>query len=274
MPSVCMFKIHVLGEILGKMSKGQAVMLSSIGVLLGIILFLTTGKQGWPPSALVGNDDHSSAVVESMITARGTVRPVSANLKDIATGITFPRQKRFASKVELFCLGVGVRVKKIAVVNVKVYSVGLYVEAKAARGALKTFKGISPETLSGDASLYKALGNPGFTKYLHLIFARGVEAQKVVDALTSVKGVSEEALSSFSSLILEAISGKIGEGESISLGWEGKDKMLVLVQDKLVGVVKDPALPKAVFELYLGAYPVSESAKAAFAEGVSELLGT
>lgn len=72
---------------------------------------------------------------------------------------------------------------------------GLYVEAKGARGALKKYAGSDPAALSKDKSLFKVLGQPGgFAKYLHLVFARSVGAQKVVDALTSVKGVGQDVL--------------------------------------------------------------------------------
>lgn len=124
-----------------------------------------------------------------------TPTALSKNIVDEATGLSLPRHKKF-SKTELTCLGVGVRAKKIAIAKVNVYSVGLYVEPKGARRALKKFAGSDPEKLHKDASLYKILGQAGgFTKYLHLVFARTVGAKKVVDALTSVKGVSEAALS-------------------------------------------------------------------------------
>lgn len=72
---------------------------------------------------------------------------------------------------------------------------GLYVDPKGARGALKKYAGLDPASLSKDKSLFKALGQAGgFAKYLHLVFARSVGAQKVVDALTSVKGVSKDVL--------------------------------------------------------------------------------
>lgn len=115
-------------------------------------------------------------------------------VKDEATGLSLPRTKRF-SKSELVCLGVGTRAKSIAIAKVNVYTVGLYVDAKPARGALKKFAGAEPSTLKKDASLFKILGQAGgFTKYLHLVFARVVNAQKVVDALTSVKDVKEDVL--------------------------------------------------------------------------------
>ncbi|CAM9565800.1 unnamed protein product [Choristocarpus tenellus] len=240
----------------------QAFLLSSFGLFLGLLIVFLTGNEGWPGSTPVTGDDSSLVSTSAM----------SSELVDAATRITLPRTRRFSSTKDLFCLGVGVRAKSIAVVKVNVYTVGLYVDAKPAKGTLKNFKGKKPAKLSGDASLYKVLGQPGFTKYLHLIFARAVEAQKVVDALTAVKGVSSDVLSSFSSMLLGAIGDKIGKGESISLGWEGKDKMVVLVRDKAVGSIKDPSLPIAIFDLYLGSSAVSEVAKQAFAEGVSNLL--
>lgn len=123
-----------------------------------------------------------------------TATPLSKEVKDAATGLSLPRTKCF-TKSGLTCLGVGVRAKSIVIAKVNVYTVGLYVEPKGARGALKKYAGADPEKLRDDASLFKVLGQAGgFNRYLHLVFARGVGAQKVVDALTSVKDVREDVL--------------------------------------------------------------------------------
>lgn len=74
--------------------------------------------------------------------------------------------------------------------------------------------------------------------------------------------------------MLDAVGDIVRKGETISLGWEGKDKMVVLVRDQPAGTVVDAALPKAVFDLYLGASPVSPAAKAAFAEGLPSFLAS
>lgn len=75
-------------------------------------------------------------------------------------------------------------------------------------------------------------------------------------------------------MMLEAVGKNVGKGESVSLGWEGKDKLVVMVRDKVAGTVVDAALPKAIFDLYLGSSPVSPPAKAAFAEGVPAFLAS
>ncbi len=75
------------------------------------------------------------------------------------------------------------------------HATGLYVEGKGARSALKKFADLDPHSASKDKDLFKVLGQAGgFSKYLHLIFARGVGAQRVVDAFTSVKDVDQEVL--------------------------------------------------------------------------------
>lgn len=74
--------------------------------------------------------------------------------------------------------------------------------------------------------------------------------------------------------MLGAVGASIGKGESVTLGWEGKDRMVILVRDKPAGTVVDAALPKAVFDLYLGSSPISPAAKTAFAEGVPAFLSS
>lgn len=136
--------------------------------------------------------------------------PLPKELKDDATGIALPRTKRFSSKSDFTCLGVGVRAKSIAVAKVNVYTVGLYVDSKSARGALKKYSGLDPSQLRKDASLFKTLGQPGgFARYLHLVFARGLGAQKVVDALTAVKGVNDDVLSRCVYALFEVCSARL-----------------------------------------------------------------
>lgn len=123
---------------------------------------------------------------------------LSKQLIDKPTGIKMPRHKKFW-KTGMTCLGVGVRAKSIAVAKVNVYAVGLYVETRPAKHALKKFGDDDPVKLRTDDSVFDALGvhnsfGAGFKKYLHLIFARTVSAAKVVDSLTALKGVNKETL--------------------------------------------------------------------------------
>jgi hypothetical protein len=93
---------------------------------------------------------------------------------------------------------------------------------------------------------------PGlFTRYLQLQFARTVGTDKIVEALTAVQGVDSAAVDQFSSLLTSALPKGIAAGHTLSLGWEGKDTLAVLVNGKQAGEVKDAALPGAVYEVRL-----------------------
>lgn len=78
----------------------------------------------------------------------------------------------------------------------------------------------------------------------------------------------------FSSLTMEGVGKSIDREESVTLGWEGKDRLVVLVRDKEIGSVIDETLPASVFSLFLGSDPVSPVAKTAFAEGVPAFLAS
>lgn len=72
---------------------------------------------------------------------------------------------------------------------------GLYVEPKRAREVLKDYAGADPADLPNDPELFNLLQTGGLDKFLHLVFARSVSAQKVVDAVVdAVTGVSPDVL--------------------------------------------------------------------------------
>ena len=71
---------------------------------------------------------------------RATTTTTRAAVTEPATKITFEDALPSAVKdgASLTCVGAGVREKKIAIINVKVYAVALYVDADACKAALTT----------------------------------------------------------------------------------------------------------------------------------------
>lgn len=177
--------------------------LAAIGfALFAVLVYLVKQQQDGVCNALFpsncGSGRRVAVAGDGKHNKRREKIVLSKELKDKATGIIIPRHKKFG-KSELTCLGVGVRAKSIAVANINVYSVGLYVDDKPARHALKKFGDDDPLKLKNDESVFNALGahnsfGGGFKKYLHLVFARPVAATKVVDALTTVKDVDKKVL--------------------------------------------------------------------------------
>jgi hypothetical protein len=64
-----------------------------------------------------------------------------------------------------------------------------------------------------------------------------------------VQGVDAAVVEEFSDLLSSAVPAGIAAGSTLSLGWEGKDTLVVLVNGKRAGEVKDAALPGAVYEV-------------------------
>ena len=195
-------------------------------------------------------------------------------ITDKATGISFPTSKSFGfSRKSYSLLGAGVRAKSLYVAEVNVYSVGLYVDGGVAKNVLKKFKGKSSEDIAKDKTFYDTLlTSKGLDQILYLTFARGVAAEKVVDALTSVENVDASTVSNFSSMLLKSIGKNIGKGDTITLGIISDGSVKVEVRDKSSGIVKSPALGKSLLKLYLGPKPVSQAAKTGFASLVPTLF--
>jgi len=142
---------------------------------------------------------------------------------DKVTGISFPIHRSFpyAGKGKDFSLlGAGPRRKNLFVVEVNVYSVGLYVES-GHMSKLKQFKGKDAEGLSKEKGYYATLMKEknGMNRALELVFARGVPAGKVVEALSALEGVKEDVLTDFKGTLLKAIGTSVGKGETITLAW-------------------------------------------------------
>ena len=80
----------------------------------------------------------------------------------------------------------GVRVKRIAGVGVKVYACGLYVDPSAARAAVgDAYVGRKVSDVAKDQSLFATLLNDAkVEKTARLVFARDLDSAKVSDALS------------------------------------------------------------------------------------------
>lgn len=207
-----------------------------------------------------------AAAAAAVEVAPGTLAPGATSLTDGATGIAFDGVKAFGG-AKLAAVGAGVRAKNLGVAMVNVYSVCLYVDKPKAAKALATYKGNS------GPGVFDVLMAKNFNKVMYLKFARGVGSQKIIDALTAVEGVPAATLDEFSALLLGAMGGQIGAGETIALGFDASGSMSVYVREALAGTVADATLAPAVFKLYLGASPVSQPAKDAFGAGVQTLFG-
>lgn len=209
----------------------------------------------------------------------------SQTIKEKATGVTFPQVTKFWQGEAYRCMGAGVRTKKVAFVNVKVYAVALFVEAEPAAHELgiRHRGGFFQDNSDDDYNL--ALTDGAFNKLIQVQLVRKIEGEQFFGAI-------EEALTPRLS-----VTGEIGtlnkfkqffEGKSLE---KGSDILLLWKKEGVLEVVAkphpssgdysqvqadlkidSPGLCRALFEVYTGSNTVVPEAKKAWAEGARQLL--
>ena len=200
-------------------------------------------------------------------------------VKEPETGILFPSFLRAprgeqTSRQEL--LGLGAREKTVFKVNV--YAMGLYVDFAAAEPVLR--KALGQRTLKEakkDKAFHDAFLNDDFGKTLRWVMARDVGGDDIAEAFresleprvqaakldATQRQAAEQALRSFRSLFTTELT----EGTELIFSWEPGGRLHTIVGGVRKEVITSVPLCRAMFDIYLGADPISATAKARFLEG-------
>jgi ATP-dependent RNA helicase DHX36 len=226
-------------------------------------------------------------------------RAVFAAVVEPATKVTFPDTYNTHDNTKVMkCLGCGVRQKKIAIINVKVYAVAMYVDAEACKKTL----------LEGSTLL-----DGNFHKALLVQLVRNVDGKTFWEALDAAlvprireiatnMATAEDADGNFMASVAEAaeaaeeaaldgvrelremfsganlkkdsrvlINWKPGGRSMTSVtGFEGTLEVGVVGGDVTVEL-KSMELARALFDVYLGDAPVSPGAKSDIEAGARKL---
>ena len=164
--------------------------------------------------------------------------------------------------------GMGVRVKRIAGVGVKVYACGLYVHPKQARDALgDAHVGRGVAEVAGDQAVFDALlRDARVTKTVRLTFARNLDSAKIADALSErlrpALGKDSKSLRTFEAYF-DGVT--FLKGQSLTFSADG-GALTTSIRGKRVGVIEDAEMCVALFDAYLGKNPVVPGAKKSLGE--------
>lgn len=224
--------------------------------------------------------------VSSSYRGSRTVLATKASVQEASSGVEFPEESCHGLK----CIGAGVRVKKVAFINVNVYAFALYVEAAAAKAEL-----------AAGASLLSG----AFDKALCLEFVRDVDATTFWEALDeAVKpriarlatdaATASDADGNFMAEVAEAaeVEEEKASDDLLELGeffmkknklTKGTQVLLRTMDGKALQITSGAAgsqnvlasntadlefssamLTEALFDVYLGDDPISPDAKATF----------
>ncbi|XP_028755354.1 uncharacterized protein LOC114714755 [Neltuma alba] len=181
----------------------------------------------------------------------------------------------------LTLFGTGYREKVFAIIGVKVYAAGLYLN-QSITSQLNAWQGQPVDTIQGNSSLFKTIFQSPFEKSLQIILVRDVDGKTFWDALDDaisprIKAPTPEdaaALSTFRSVFQNR---PLKKGTFIFLTWLDTSKLLVFVSFQGLPSAADATIESAnvasaLFDVFFGDSPVSSTLKASVADGLSKVL--
>lgn len=176
--------------------------------------------------------------------------------------------------------GTAIRVKTWF--RVKVYAFGLYVDPEGARSALSAFAGVPAAGLARDARFYQRLLDGGFALTLRIVMTRDVGGKEVADSFDGAlrprvrreasgmaRQEAEAALARFRAYFdLD----EVARGTEIVFSCRPGGRLDTSIDREPRPPIESAALCRALFDVYLGAQPVSAEGKRAIVARIPELL--
>uniref|UniRef100_A0A7N0TIF3 Chalcone-flavonone isomerase family protein n=1 Tax=Kalanchoe fedtschenkoi TaxID=63787 RepID=A0A7N0TIF3_KALFE len=192
------------------------------------------------------------------------------------TSVTLPGCSR-----PLLLLGTGYREKVFAIIGVKVYAAGLYINSSAL-GSLSGWSGRSSADIQKDSTLFKSIYEDPSEKSLQIVLVRDVDGKTFWDALNDAisprikapSSADESALTTFRA----TFEGRpLKKGTFIFLTWLEPSKMLVSISPEglpsaVDATIESESVTAALFDVFLGDGPVSPTLKASVSDGLASML--
>ncbi|KAK0602384.1 hypothetical protein LWI29_032767 [Acer saccharum] len=184
-----------------------------------------------------------------------------------------------SSHLSLF--GTGYREKVFAIIGVKVYAAGLYVNQTIISN-LNAWKGRSAAEIQADSSLFDSIFQAPLDKSLQIVLVRDVDGKTFWDALDdaisprmkTLTPIDQSALSTFRSIFQER---PLKKGTFIFLTWLDPSKMQVCISSnglpsEVDATIESENVSFALYDVFFGDAPVSPSLKASVATGLAANL--
>ncbi len=191
-------------------------------------------------------------------------------------------QIALGGKEALALTGMGIREKTVFAVNL--YSFGLYIEPTKGRELLATWKGKKAKELYKDAAFYTALLDDSLLKELRIKFCRDVAADDVRSAFEDSleprlleykkdeQGTKEEKLAVLTEFRRLFTLDKVKDGNVLRFAWHPGGKLHTSINGEVQPVIESKGLCWALFDVYLGKRPISDTGKRRLVERVPDLL--
>jgi hypothetical protein len=166
--------------------------------------------------------------------------------------------------------------------KVQVYAFGLYVDAPRATSALHAWAGRSARDLELDPSFYRELLEGRFGMTLRLVMTRDVNGDDMAEAFDDalrprVRRAATELSMPGGEAALTRFRGYFDVKEltretELLFSWLPGGTLVTSVQGEVKGEIHSVALSWALFDVYLGADPISKDGKKSLVSRFPELL--
>jgi len=187
---------------------------------------------------------------------------------DPSTGVEFPTSLTPPGGTAAHTL-TGTAVRTRTMLKVKVYAFGLYVDAAGAKAALGTWTGKTATQLQGDNAFYGKILERTFAMTMRLVMTRDVDAAKMAEAFDGAlrprvqeaagKGMpgGEAALDQFRGFFANEVT----KGTELVFSCTPEGRFTTSIAGTQKPDIDSPALCWALFDVYLGAKPISSDGK-------------
>jgi len=206
----------------------------------------------------------------TLLAAAALAVPATAAAQTVtepSSRVAFPVSLTGADGSSQVLTGTGLRTR--TVLQVKVYAFGLYVDEAQARSTLASYAGQTPEQLAGTPAFYDALLRMSFPMTMRLVMTRNVTGEQMSEAFDGAlrprvvaaagRGMpgGEAALDQFRGYFSVE---RLTEGTELVFTCAGGSLHSTVAGDRKAAI-QSPALCWALFDVYLGARPISPGGK-------------
>lgn len=226
------------------------------------------------------NTPISFLLATTMLAAPAVAQDMADSVVNKSTKRAYPVYLTAGDTDQMHTLtGIGVRTKTM--LNVKVYAVGLYIDADAAQVALAAWAGKEPKELEKDKALFSRMLQMDMGMSLRLVMTRNVDGETMADAFDKALAPRVETAAVDMNMP--------GGSEALAQfrGYFGLDKvtdgsellfscvdgtLYSRIKGEVAEAIESPALCWALFDVYIGDKPISSGAKKNFGKGMAGVL--
>ncbi|KAM7498556.1 hypothetical protein LguiA_022970 [Lonicera macranthoides] len=231
-----------------------------------------------PPNKKKNNKNRTHFSVKAASSSVGSTKyeEEAATKVKFQTSLSLP-----GCSSPLSLLGTGYREKVFAIIGVKVYAAGFYVN-QSVFNKLDAWRGRSAAESQDDSSLFNSIFEAPLEKSLDIVLVRDIDGKTFWGALDDALSpriksptlVDESALSTFRGIFQGR---SLKKGTLIFLTWLVPTKMLVSVSFDGIpscvdATIESKNVAMALFDVFFGSEPVSPSLKASVANGLATAL--